>query len=115
MEPNLQERPESERLDNAPLHRKFPNDTHIAGAPELRTVVDLGDTDDDEGLDPREELDELEVEATATLAEGMGADDARLESVVDESEDNREPELRTDLDEESQESPDDDAPTAARS
>ena len=109
MEPNTSPplRPESERLDNAPLRPKYRDDAHIAGSAELRTAVELSVSADDDTVDRREELDEMEVDATAALAEGMGADDARNQSLNDEPPDERESDLRTDLDEETQESPED--------
>lgn len=88
---------ESERLDNAPLAPKFRHDTHIAGAPELATAVALANAEPDLGVAERSELAEMALDASSALAEGMGADDARTESLIDEDLDRRASDLRTDL------------------
>jgi hypothetical protein len=88
---------QSERLDNAPLTIKHRGDTHIAGAQELRTAVELADAEEDEGVAEAQELEELEADATAALAEGMGADDARNEPILDDTEDDLESALQADL------------------
>jgi hypothetical protein len=87
---------ESERLDNATLTIKHRGDTHIVGAQPLRAVVALAGAEEDEAVAGAQELDEREVDATAALAEGMGADGARDEPLVDDTEDDRESVLQTD-------------------
>jgi hypothetical protein len=56
----------------------------------------LADAEEDEGVAEAQELEELEAEATAALAEGMGADDARHEPILDDTEDDLESALQAD-------------------
>jgi hypothetical protein len=91
-------REDSERLDNAPLHgRKYPDDTHIAGEAELATAVRVADAENEYPEEDGAEMKEMERDAEATLADGMGADDARTEMILDDPDAEPEPDLRTDL------------------
>ena len=74
------------------------DDMHIAGFAELVSAVEMAGTDSEEAVASRQEVDEMEMDASAALADGMGADDERTNALLAEPRDTRDAELRDDMD-----------------